>query len=149
MSGPRVVSLDGLLPADVGINSGSGVDAPDRRTASGLSVCRRHDAARSASAGRPCDWAAARGHPDEAHGHHGVYRKPYTSQRYPAHKVYPYLLRNLEITRSNHVWAADIIYIPMKRGFVYLLSVLDWSSRRVLAWRLSNTLTTDFCREAV
>lgn len=78
-----------------------------------------------------------------------VYRKPHTSQRHPAHTVYPYLLRNAEITRPNHVWAADITYIPMKRGFVYLFAVLDWASRRVLAWRLSNTLTTDFCREAV
>src|SRR5450830_1128581 len=60
-----------------------------------------------------------------------------------------YLLRNMSITRSNHVWAADITYIPMRRGFVYLFAVMDWASRRVLAWRLSNTLTTDFCIEAV
>jgi putative transposase len=78
-----------------------------------------------------------------------VYRKPHTSQRHPAHPVYPYLLRNVEITRSNHVWAADITYLPMHRGFVYLCAVMDWASRRVLAWRLSNTLTTDFCMEAV
>jgi putative transposase len=78
-----------------------------------------------------------------------VYRKPHTSQRHPAHTVYPYLLRNAEITRPNQVWAADITYIPMARGFVYLFAVLDWASRRVLAWRLSNTLTTDFCLEAV
>ena len=78
-----------------------------------------------------------------------VYHKPRTSQRHPAHTVYPYLLRHLEITRPNHVWAADITYIPMKRGFVYLFAVLDWASRRVLAWRLSNTLTTDFCLDAV
>ena len=78
-----------------------------------------------------------------------VYRRPHTSQRHPAHTVYPYLLRHLEITRPNHVWAADITYIPMARGFVYLFAVLDWASRRVLAWRLSNTLTTDFCLDAV
>lgn len=78
-----------------------------------------------------------------------VYRKPRTSQRHPAHRVYPYLLRNLTISRPNHVWAADITYIPMARGFVYLCAILDWASRRVLAWRLSNTLTTDFCLEAV
>ena len=82
-------------------------------------------------------------------GIEAVYRKPRTSQRHPAHTVYPYLLHHLEITRPNHVWAADITYIPMKRGFVYLFAVLDWASRRVLAWRLSNTLTTDFCLEAV
>jgi len=78
-----------------------------------------------------------------------IYRKPHTSQRHPAHRVYPYLLRTLAITRPNQVWAADITYIPMTRGFVYLFAVLDWASRRVLAWRLSNTLTTDFCLEAV
>jgi putative transposase len=82
-------------------------------------------------------------------GINAVYRKPRTSQRHPAHTVYPYLLRHLEITRPNHVWAADITYIPMTRGFVYLFAVLDWASRRVLAWRLSNTLTTDFCLDAV
>ena len=82
-------------------------------------------------------------------GIEAVYRKPRTSQRHPAHTVYPYLLRQLEITRPNQVWAADITYIPMRRGFVYLFAVLDWASRRVLAWRLSNTLTTDFCIEAV
>ena len=82
-------------------------------------------------------------------GIHALYRKPNTSRRHPAHKVYPYLLRNLPITRSNHVWAADITYIPMKRGFVYLFAVLDWASRRVLSWRVSNTLTTDFCIDAV
>jgi len=82
-------------------------------------------------------------------GIEAVYRKPHISQRHPAHPVYPYLLRNMEITRSNHVWAADITYIPMHRGFVYLCAVMDWASRRVLAWRLSNTLTTDFCTEAV
>ena len=79
---------------------------------------------------------------------HALYRKPDTSKRHAAHKVYPYLLRNLEITRPNHVWATDITYIPMKRGFVYLIAVMDWASRRVLSWRLSNTLTTDFCIEA-
>jgi putative transposase len=82
-------------------------------------------------------------------GIEALYRKPHTSQRHPAHRVYPYLLRHLAITRSNHVWAADITYIPMHRGFVYLCAVMDWASRRVLAWRLSNTLTTDFCIEAV
>ena len=82
-------------------------------------------------------------------GIEAVYRKPHTSARHPAHPVYPSLLRHLEIVRSNHVWAADITYIPMQRGFVYLFAVLDWASRRVLAWRLSNTLTTDFCLDAV
>ena len=78
-----------------------------------------------------------------------IYRKPRTSQRHPAHQISPYLLRQLTITRPNHAWAADITYIPMRRGVVSLCAILDWASRRVLAWRLSNTLTTDFCVEAV
>jgi putative transposase len=82
-------------------------------------------------------------------GIHALYRKPNTSTRHPAHPVYPYQLRHLTITRSNHVWAADITSIPMQRGFVYLFAAIDWASRRVLAWRLSNTLTTDFCMDAV
>lgn len=78
-----------------------------------------------------------------------IYRTPRTSHRHPAHRIYPYWLRQLTITRPNHVWASDITYIPVQRGFVYLCAILDWASRRVLAWRLSNTLTTDFCVEAV
>jgi putative transposase len=82
-------------------------------------------------------------------GIEALYRKANTSRRHPAHPVYPYLLRELEITQPNHVWAMDITYIPMRRGFVYLAAVMDWASRKVLAWRVSNTLTTDFCLEAV
>ncbi len=82
-------------------------------------------------------------------GIHALYRKPHTSKRHPAHPVYPYLLKGLTIERPNHVWAADITYIPMRRGFVYLVAVMDWATRRVLSWRLSNTLSTDFCIEAV
>ena len=78
-----------------------------------------------------------------------IYRKPNTSRRHPTNQVYPYLLRNMKIERPDHVWAADITYIPMKRGFVYLFVVMDWASRRVLSWRLSNTLSTDFCIEGV
>ncbi|HEV2425350.1 MAG TPA: IS3 family transposase [Terriglobia bacterium] len=82
-------------------------------------------------------------------GIEALYRRRDTSRRHPAHPVYPYLLRDLTIERPNQVWAADITYIPMRRGFVYLMAVMDWVSRRVLAWRLSNTLTTDFCLDAV
>jgi putative transposase len=82
-------------------------------------------------------------------GIEALYKKPNTSRRHPAHPVYPYLLRNIEVTCPNHVFPADITYIPMKRGFVYLFAVMDWASRQVLAWRVSNTLTTDFCIEAV
>ena len=73
--------------------------------------------------------------------------KPNTSKPAPEHAVYPYLLRNLTVSRVNQVWAADITYIPMARGFVYLVAIIDWYSRRVLAWRLSNTLETSFCVE--
>ncbi len=82
-------------------------------------------------------------------GIEALYRKPNTSRRHAAHPIYPYLLRHLSIKQSNHVWATDITYIPMRRGFVYLVAIVDWYSRRVLAWRLSNTLTTDFCIEAL
>ncbi|MBK9394119.1 MAG: IS3 family transposase [Uliginosibacterium sp.] len=82
-------------------------------------------------------------------GVEALYRKPNTSRRNGRAGVFPYLLRDLTITRPNYVWAADITYIPMKRGFVYLFAVLDWATRRVLSWRLSNTLSTDFCIEAV
>jgi putative transposase len=82
-------------------------------------------------------------------GIEALYQKPNTSRRHAAHPIYPYLLRNLSIDRPNHVWATDITYIPMRRGFVYLVAIVDWYSRRILAWRLSNTLTTDFCIEAL
>jgi putative transposase len=82
-------------------------------------------------------------------GIEALYRRPNTSRKHPQQPVFPYLLRGLEITRANHVWAMDISYIPMRKGFVYLAAVLDWATRRVLSWRLSNTLTTDFCLEAV
>jgi len=82
-------------------------------------------------------------------GIEALYRKPNTSKRHAAHRIYPYLLRDLKIDRPNQVWATDITYIPMRRGFVYLVAVMDWATRRVLSWRVSNTLTTDFCLDAV
>lgn len=82
-------------------------------------------------------------------GIEALYRRANTSRRHPAHPVFPYLLRGLSIDRPNQVWAADITYIPMARGFVYLVAVLDWATRRVLSWRVSNSLSTDFCLEAV
>ena len=82
-------------------------------------------------------------------GIEALYRKANTSRRNQAHRIYPYLLRGLAIDRPNQVWAMDTTYIPMQRGFVYLSAVLDWATRRVLAWRLSNTLTADPCVEAL
>ena len=78
-----------------------------------------------------------------------IYRRPRTSGRHRGHPVYPYLLRTLTIDRPNHVWATDITYIPMARGFVFLVAIMDWFSRKVLAWRVSPTLTTDFCVAAL
>lgn len=75
--------------------------------------------------------------------------KPDTSKPHPEHTIYPYLLRGMTIDQPNQVWATDITYIPMQRGFLYLAAILDWATRRVLAWRLSNTLTADFCVEAL
>ena len=78
-----------------------------------------------------------------------VYQKPKTSIPNPEHKRYPYLLRALTIDRPNQVWCADITYIPMRKGFLYLVAIMDWHSRKVLSWRLSNTMDTDFCVAAL
>lgn len=78
-----------------------------------------------------------------------IYRRPRISQPTPGHKIYPYLLGGLRITRPNQVWAADITYIPMARGFLYLVAIIDWYSRYVISWRLSNTLDASFCVEAL
>ena len=78
-----------------------------------------------------------------------LYRKPNTSKPTPGHKIYPYLLRGLTIDRPNQVWAMDITYVPMARGFVYLAAIIDWFSRRVLSWRLSITMEADFCVEVL
>ena len=78
-------------------------------------------------------------------GLRAVAPRPRTSRPHPEHKVYPYLLRGVDITRSNQVWSADITYVPMQRGFMYLVAILDWHSRYVLSWEVSNTLDGDFC----
>ena len=78
-----------------------------------------------------------------------IYRRPNTSKPAPGHKIYPYLLRKLAIVRPNQVWATDISYIPMAKGFVYLVAIVDWFSRKVLAWRVSITMEADFCVEAL
>jgi putative transposase len=82
-------------------------------------------------------------------GLRAIYRRPRTSTPAAGHQVYPYLLNGLEITRPNQVWAADVTYIPMVRGFLYLVAIMDWYSRYVLSWRLSNTLEADFCIDAL
>ena len=82
-------------------------------------------------------------------GLEAVYQRPKTTVPHPEHKIWPYLLRNKVIDQPNQVWCAEITYIPMRRGFLYLVAVMDWASRKVLSWRLSNTMDVEFCREAV
>ena len=78
-----------------------------------------------------------------------IYQRPRTSDLHPEHQIYPYLLRNLAITRPNQVWCTDITYLPMRRGFLYLVAIMDWATRKVLAWRVSNTMDVGFCVEAL
>ncbi len=82
-------------------------------------------------------------------GLEAIYQAPRTSAPHPEHRIYPYLLGNLEIKRPNQVWCADITYIPVQRGFLYLVAIMDWATRRVLSWRLSNTMDASFCVEAL
>lgn len=82
-------------------------------------------------------------------GLEAIYQRPRTSDPHPENKIYPYLLRDMTINRPDQVWCADITYIPMRKGFLYLVAIMDWASRRVLAWKLSNTMDTDFCIEAL
>jgi putative transposase len=82
-------------------------------------------------------------------GLEAIYPKPKTSKPHPGHRIYPYLLKGLEINRPDMVWVADITFIPLRRGFMYLVAVMDWHSRKVLSWRISNTLDSDFCVSAL
>ena len=82
-------------------------------------------------------------------GLEAIYKRPNTSKKNPENRIYPYLLRNMQITRPNQVWCADISYIPVKRGFLYLVAIMDWATRKVLSWRLSNTMDASFCKEAL
>ena len=78
-----------------------------------------------------------------------IYQRPRTSDPHPEHRIYPYLLRDLVITHPNHVWCADVTYLPMRRGFLYLVAIMDWATRKVLAWRILNTMDAGFCVEAL
>ena len=78
-----------------------------------------------------------------------IYHRPRTTIPHPGHRIYPYLLREMVIDRPDQVWCADITYIPMRRGFLYLVAVMDWSTRKVLSWRVSNTMDVEFCIEAL
>ena len=123
--------------------------AAHRRTVSGLPVCVQLDVARHVG---PEGFVIGRCHVAtlmKRMGIEAIYRRPNTSKPAPGHKIYPYLLRKLAIARPNQVWAMDITYIPMARGFVYLAAVVDWFSRRVLSHRVSITMEADFCIEAL
>lgn len=82
-------------------------------------------------------------------GLEAIYKRPRTSQPHPQHPVFPYLLRKMQIGRPNQVWCADITFVPVRNGFLYLVAIMDWASRKVLSWRLSNTMHADFCVEAL
>lgn len=82
-------------------------------------------------------------------GLEAVYKRPKTSQPHPAHPVFPYLLKGMEITRPNQVWCSDITFIPVSRGYLYLVAIMDWATRKVLSWRVSNTMHADFCVDAM
>ena len=94
---------------------------------------------------RPSSCAA----PDASHGLEAIYQAPRTSTPHPTHRIYPYLLKGIEIDRPNQVWCADITYIPVQRGFLYLIAIMDWATRHVLSWRLSNTMDARFCIDAL
>ena len=138
-----------VLPANRGRRRGLGVDGPHRPTVPEDTFLRLQKddclAQKSRTPGQPQAGPPA----DAADRPGGIYRRPNTSNPNPGHKVYPYLLRGLEINRVNQVGATDITYIPMARGFLYLMAIMDWHSRYVLAWRLSNTLEVDFCVAAL
>lgn len=82
-------------------------------------------------------------------GVEAVYKRPRTSQPHPAHPIYPYLLKGMDITQPNQVWCSDITFIPVSKGYLYLVAIMDWATRKVLSWRLSNTMHADFCVEAL
>ena len=146
----------------VGISRGSVYYLPQPVSSADLALMRRIDELHLeypwAGARILRDWLQREGHGvGRKHvrtlmrrtGIEALYRKPNTSKRHPGHKIYPYLLRNVAVTAPNQVWAMDITYIPMARGFVYLAAVLDWHSRKVLTWRLSNSMDVSFCIDAV
>jgi len=105
---------------------------------------RRHLRRQGYNVGRKRVWRLMRRMGIEA-----IYQAPKTSKPHPEHKAYPYLLRNMTIDRPDQVWCADITYIPMRRGFLYLVAIMDWATRSVLAWRLSNSMDPSFCVEAL
>jgi putative transposase len=143
------VPLVGLLRSAAGLRGRLGADAADRRVAPQPSVCRGADAARFSALGGHCGRPPARVDADAENGHRGAVPASYTLRKHPGNPVFPYLLRGLDIAAASQARAMDITCIPMRKGFVHLAAVLDWATRRVLPWRLSNSMAVDFCVEAV
>src|SRR6266851_10472597 len=141
--------LVGLPAAGAGQRRGSGDHGADRSAVCGAAVLRLtpHDGV-VATQGHRVNRKRVRRLMRQL-GLVAIYQRPNTSKATAAHKTYPYLLGGLSITRANQVWCADVTYIPMARGFLYLVAIMDWHSRAVLAWQLSNTLSADFCVEAL
>jgi transposase InsO family protein len=138
-----------LLPVLSGDGGEPGADAAAGRVASGASGLWQPQAEGAVAAGRPLDQSQAGGAPAEGHGDRGHLRQAEVEPKPElGHQIYPYLLRDLEVTGPDQVWCSDITYVPMATGFLYLVAVMDWWSRYVLGWRLSNTMEAAFCVEA-
>ena len=138
-----------FLEGAAGAESRPGDHAASRPTASGVPLCRKSDVERPAGGRGVQDRPPSCEDADAADGDRGAVSPSAHDEARAGTKIYPYLLRGVEITRPNQVWAMDITYIPMARGFVYLAVVLDWFSRRVLSWRVSITMEAAFCVEAL
>ena len=126
-----------------------GTDASDRRAVSQVSVLWQPPDGPSVAARRRPRRSSPGSRLMRLMGLQAIYQAPRTSDPHPSHRVYPYLLKGMAIERPNQVWCADITYIPVRRGFLYLVAIMDWATRHVLAWRLSNTMDTSFCVEAL
>src|SRR4051812_38344371 len=157
---PGIVGAPAMHPAEPGPlrgvpahpgqgRNGPGADAPDRRAVPGAPVPGLAPDGADAVAGWRAGEPQAGAAPDAADGDRGARSEAEHLAAAPGHKIYPYLLRGLTIERPNHVWAADITYIPIGEGFLYLVAIIDWASRAVLSWRLSNTMDTSFCIDAL
>jgi transposase InsO family protein len=141
--------FDGLLHAEGRERDDADADAPDRRNVRAISLLwQPADCAASGPRGCACRPARVR-RLMRLMGLAAIYRAPKTSTPHPEHRIYPYLLKGMRIDKPNQVWCADITYIPVQRGFPYLVAIMDWASRKVLAWRLSNTMDAAFCVEAL
>src|SRR6056297_2434671 len=138
-----------LLHAPRGRRRHAGDDERDRSVVHQISVLRQPPDRSLSASGRGRHRTASCKAVDGEDGFGGNHKRPRTSQPHPQHPVFPYLLRKMQIDRPNQVWCADITFVPVKNGFLYLVAIMDWATRRVLSWRLSNTMHADFCVDAL